>query len=470
MNRQPVVVIGAGMGGLTAAIRLAQRGVPVQVIEARTQAGGLAAPVQFEGMSFDAGPYILLDRPGLTWAFNQLGMDLDAQVELRRIAHPYEVDTPADGAVAIHNDVQQTAAGFEQRWPGSALRYLRYVAEMTRIHARLQPLLRVSRPGITSLIACGGWRHIGFLRRPLAAVLRATGLPEPVIQALGIWTHVAGQSLAQAPSPLAFVPALIHGPGAFYPVGGMGALVEALLGTLRQLGVPLRFSTKVRAIRAAGGVVSGVELADGEFIATSQVLSDVHGVGTYTELVPAMPAIALRRLAALPLQSPGVCVYLAVRRQPSRSADPYLRFRLPGGDELCRLLVMPSVVVPSVDDWVPARLIVPMRHGEAQALGPEGQRRFAEQVIAEPWWRAHVTEARVLHVRTPSEWGAACHLHRDSMNPVMTASFMRAGRLAHRSPFLSGLHLAGSSTHPGQWLSFCAMSGILAADRVVEQC
>lgn len=90
MNRQSVVVIGAGMGGLTAAIRLAQRGVPVQIIEARAQAGGLAAPVQFEGMSFDAGPYILLDRPGLTWAFSQLGMDLDAQVELRRIVHPYE--------------------------------------------------------------------------------------------------------------------------------------------------------------------------------------------------------------------------------------------------------------------------------------------------------------------------------------------------------------------------------------------
>ena len=50
------------------------------------------------------------------------------------------------------------------------------------------------------------------------------------------------------------------------------------------------------------------------------------------------------------------------------------------------------------------------------------------------------------------------------MNPVMTARFMRAGRLAHRSPHARGLYLAGSSTHPGQWVSFCAVSGILAAD------
>lgn len=467
MKQQAVVVIGAGMGGLTAAIRLAQRGVPVQVVEARPHAGGLAAPVVFDGMTFDAGPYILLDRPGLTWAFQRLGLDLDAMVELRRIEHPYVVETPSDGAVAIHDDVQLTAAGLEQRWPGSAQRYLRFVAEMARIHARLQPLLQVSRPGLGALIACGGWRHIGFLRRPLASVLRATGLPEPVIQALGIWTHVAGQSLAQAPSPLAFVPALIHGPGAFYPVGGIGRLVNALVGTLERLGVPVRYGARVRKIRADGNVVSGVELDDGDFIATSRVLSDVHGVGTYTDLVPNLPVNAQRRLSALPLQSPGVCVYLAVRLHPSQAGDAYLRFRLPGGDELCRLLVLPSLVVPGDQGWVTARLIAPMRHAEAQAMGPDGQRRYAERLIAEPWWRAHVAEARVVHVRTPSEWGATCHLHRDSMNPVMTAAFMRAGRLAHRSPYLGGLHLAGSSTHPGQWLSFCAMSGILAADQVV---
>ena len=53
------------------------------------------------------------------------------------------------------------------------------------------------------------------------------------------------------------------------------------------------------------------------------------------------------------------------------------------------------------------------------------------------------------------------------MNPVMTARFMRSGRLAHRSPHLNKLYLAGSSTHPGQWV-LRAISGVLAADRVLE--
>ena len=61
---------------------------------------------------------------------------------------------------------------------------------------------------------------------------------------------------------------------------------------------------------------------------------------------------------------------------------------------------------------------------------------------------------------SPSPWVT------DAMNPVMTARLMRAGRLAHRSPFVRGLYLCGSATHPGQWLSFCAISGVLAADLV----
>ena len=74
----------------------------------------------------------------------------------------------------------------------------------------------------------------------------------------------------------------------------------------------------------------------------------------------------------------------------------------------------------------------------------------------------------MLDARTPADWAVACHLYRESMNPVMTSHLMRTGRLAHRSPYLDGLYLSGSATHPGQWVSFCAISGILAADRLIE--
>jgi phytoene dehydrogenase-like protein len=197
------------------------------------------------------------------------------------------------------------------------------------------------------------------------------------------------------------------------------------------------------------------------------VVANSSGVGTYLELLGNIPQPVRKRLNRLPLQSPGVCAYLAIR---GHMRPPYLRFYLPASDERCRLLVLPGVMAPQIqsDGWWPARLLAPMDYSLAERDGPRGQREYLERILAERWWRDQVGEARVLATRIPAEWGVHYHLYRESMNPVMTARFMRAGRLAHRSPYIHGLYLAGSSTHPGQWVSFCAISGVLAAQQVLE--
>jgi phytoene dehydrogenase-like protein len=92
------------------------------------------------------------------------------------------------------------------------------------------------------------------------------------------------------------------------------------------------------------------------------------------------------------------------------------------------------------------------------------QRKYLERILAEPWWKERLRAFEVVRTRIPSEWGREFHLFRDAMNPVMTARLMRQGRLAHQSPLARNLHLVGSSTHPGQWVSFCAISGVLAVE------
>jgi phytoene dehydrogenase-like protein len=109
-----------------------------------------------------------------------------------------------------------------------------------------------------------------------------------------------------------------------------------------------------------------------------------------------------------------------------------------------------------------------MRHVDAEREGRDGQQEALERLVDEAWWRRGLSHSRVLATRVPADWGAGYHLHRDSMNAVMTAQFMRRGRLAHRSGHFRGLYLAGSTTHPGQWVSFCAVSGVLAADCIRE--
>src|SRR5262249_713599 len=155
---------------------------------------------------------------------------------------------------------------------------------------RLQPLQHVSRPGVFDLLRTGAWRSLPFLWRTLGTILARTGLPRPVVDAVSIWTHVAGQRLDEAPGPLAFVPAGVHTVGAYYPTEGMGAIPGVLADEAEAAGASLRYGVKVKAIHCRNGRVVGVETDQGEWMPADAVVSNAAGVGTYLDLVDASPA------------------------------------------------------------------------------------------------------------------------------------------------------------------------------------
>ena len=159
-----VIIVGAGMGGLTAALRLSRRAYRVAVIEASDRLGGLAAGLNRAGLSFDAGPYLLLDRPGLEWAFRELGLDLAEQVPMRRVDDVYQVEADDGSVVRIHADLEETAAGIDRAWPGGGRRYREFVTRVAAIHERLRPLLTSPRHGPTALL-----REQGVARRAFPA-------------------------------------------------------------------------------------------------------------------------------------------------------------------------------------------------------------------------------------------------------------------------------------------------------------
>jgi phytoene dehydrogenase-like protein len=452
------VVIGAGMGGLAAAIALARRGRRVRIYEASQSIGGLASGFERRGKWHDGGPYILLDRPGLTWAFERLGLRIEEHLDLIRLDETWRVRRRDHPDVRIYHDIDRTVAGLEADFPGCGPAYRAFVQKMWVFFEHLQPLQREPHRGARGLVSRWLFREGVFLLRGLGHHLAETGLPQPIIDALGIWTHIAGQPLAEAPAPLAFVPAIVHNQGAYTVKGGIGRIPEALGRVARDLGVEIVTGAKVEKIVRDGRRVLGVEVA-GDRVAADRVFSDAAGIATYAQLLSPPDAAMNAELEALPLQSPGVAAWMEAEVEPT---VPFLQFWLEEGEN-CRVLVHAGAVDPSRRGT--ARLVSPVAHERAARLGREGQRQHLDRLVAETWWKSGLSSIDIVETRIPVEWGRKFHLWRDSMNPVMTASFMRKGRMPQCSPIADNLFLCGSSTHPGQWVSFCAISGVLAVDQ-----
>jgi phytoene dehydrogenase-like protein len=258
---------------------------------------------------------------------------------------------------------------------------------------------------------------------------------------------------------------LFHNIGSFYPKGGMGTITDRLVQKAIAAGVQLKYNKHVQEIKVEQDIVKGVITSDGIEEVADIVVSNAAALSTYISLLKKTSPGRIEELKKLPLQSPGVCIYMMVKgKQPPY----YIQFKLQ--EKGCIAFVQPAVVDETIgeDGWYPARLIAPLPHHEAKEMKEEDQRKLIEALARDTWWQTNIEEYKILHQRTSFEWGRAYNLYEDSMNPVMTSEFMRKGRIAHRSPLVKGLYLTGSSTHPGQWVSFCAVSGVLAADCVLK--
>lgn len=454
-----VAVLGAGVGGLSAAIRLAQAGHEVVVYEARDTPGGLASSFVAEGTEFDFGPYVLLDKPGLAWVLSKLGIPTDA-LTLRELDPVYQVQVDNGSPLIFHRNPAATAAGFEELYPGCGRKYERFVRDMVSIQHRLAPFRYRRPPGILDILRTVHWRELLFLQRSLRSELNRYGFSPALRDAIGVWTHVSGNNLDSAPSPLALVPGLIHSEGAYVLQGGIAAIARLLTAEAVRLGVTLRLRAQVKRIFQQENKVKGIELTNGEHVPASLVVSNL-GLATYLSLLDP-PLKTTEWLKTLPLQSPGVAAYLLVQ---GALKPPYLKFALNAAENRCRLLVQPGIPWPdkSASTWHPARLLRPLRHAEKA----DAAQAALTELLAEPWWQEGIGKWRIVKQLTPQDWGAEFNLYRGSMNPVMTAKFMRHGRVPHRSE-VRGLYLAGSATHPGQWVSFSAISGVLAADALLS--
>jgi 1-hydroxycarotenoid 3,4-desaturase len=268
----PVVIIGAGVAGLTAATLLAAEDRAVVIVERDTTPGGKMAQVAIEGRGIDCGPTVLT----LADVFADLPVALPGLTRADILARHFW----SDGATLdLFSEPERTDAAIAAfAGPGDATGYRTFAsAGATILDALEANFMRADKPATPlSLMWRGGFAKLaGFTRldpyRSLAAMVADHFADPRLRQLFGRYTTYCGSSPFAAPATLALI-AEVERRGVWLVEGGMHRLAETLLDAAIARGATARFGVAVDEVIIAGGHARGVRLADGSQIAASEVI------------------------------------------------------------------------------------------------------------------------------------------------------------------------------------------------------
>ncbi|HEY6794482.1 MAG TPA: phytoene desaturase family protein [Kineosporiaceae bacterium] len=515
-----VVVVGAGLGGLAVAARLAASGHRVTVCEQAAQIGGKVGWYARDGFAFDTGPSLLTLPAVYRDLFLQTGDPLEHVLPLTpldpvchyRFADGVELDMPnvsRSRIAAAWDDAVGGGAGAD--WASLMERAAR-IWDATR-----GPFLTSALNGPRSLVAQA--RRVGDLRTVAPwRSLRGLGrqyLRDPHQRMfLDRYATYTGSDPRRAPAALATVPFVEQSFGAWYVPGGLRRLADAVADRARERGAAVRTDTDVVAVELAAGRAAGVRLADGDRLPADVVVADADARHLYRDLLPAHAATG--PLAQLRRASPslsGVVILLALRGRTPGLRHHTVLFPADYDDEFDsvfgtgphglrpgpRPVPDPAVYISAPDDpalrpdddheaWfvlVNAPRQASTGDGRERSAGlPPDHRgaagggvdwtaegladRYADRVLDVMAERGLDVRHRVLWrvVRTPAD------LERQTRSPGGSiygtssngarAAFLRP---ANRSP-VPGLFLVGGSAHPGGGIPLVGLSAAIVADLI----
>jgi 1-hydroxycarotenoid 3,4-desaturase len=492
MRDRKVIVVGAGVGGLAAAIALAAQGVEVRVIERDTAPGGKLRPVHIGAQALDAGPTVFTLRSVFEQLFALAGQQLDRHLHLTPLDRLARHVWPGGEQLDLLADLDGATAAIGQ-FAGSraAQQYREFCRRSRRTFETLEtPYLRGQRPTPLSLTwRCGLAGLPGLMRiAPFASLWRSLGrqFDDPRLRQLfARYATYGGSSPMAAPATLMLI-AHVEREGVWAVQGGMHRLAAVLMALAQSLGVRIDLGRTVQQIRVQDGRVVGVVLDGGERLAASSVVfnGDVAALaqgllGDELRSAAAPVPVASRSLSALTwnLRAP-VHDFALLRHTVFFSRDYVREF-----DDLCRrrrLPDEPTVYVcaqdrlddPGVTRGQPERLLCLINAPACEDIDP-----LADEEIAACEARTFQRLSRLGlkldpagpgHIRhTPAHWaqrfaGTGGALYGQATHG-WRASFSRPG--AHTR--VPGLYLAGGSTHPGAGVPMAALSGMLAAQQLL---
>ncbi|TVR23999.1 MAG: phytoene desaturase [Ilumatobacter sp.] len=481
-----VVVIGAGLGGLSAAAHLSRDGHQVTVVERDSIPGGRAGMIREAGFALDNGPTVLTMPNLLADAFEAAGADMADFVTINKVDPMYRA-VYADGSTlmvrhgreAMTEEIRQFANSTEAESFGRFCDWLEkvYRAEMDNfIDTNFDSVLDLVKPWRAGLelVKLGGF---GKLDKKVASFFSDQRLQ----QIFSFQSMYAGLAPYEALALYAVITYMDSVEGVYVPVGGMHQMAAGLAAAVTKAGVEFRYDTPVtRILRDGSGAVSGVELGGDERLAADAVVCNVDLPVAYRTLLGGVDA---PRVARRGKYSPSCLLWVAgVKGTPPPEATHHnIHFGNDWGGSF-KALISDGVRMPDPS------ILVTLHSLDDSSLAPEGCSsiyvleptpnldgkidwskegdRIADDLRSRVATLGYPTDVVVERMYDPLDWEA---LGMERGTPFALAhTFRQTGpfRPNNVDKRVPGLVFTGSSTLPGVGVPMVLVSGKLAAQRV----
>jgi phytoene desaturase len=477
-GRPVAVVIGAGLGGLAAAMRLGAKGYRVEVIDRLDMPGGRGSCLHRDGHRFDLGPTIVTVPQVFEELWAACGRDFHDDVDLRPMDPFYEIRFPDGSNFKANGSTEHMRSEVERLSPGDLKGYDKFLKDSeARYSFGFEDLGRRSMHKLLDLIKVLPTFAMMRADRSVYAHAAKRVKDERLRMALSFHPLFIGGDPFRVTSMYILVSHLEKEFGVHYAMGGVAAIAKAMAGVVQGQGGALSYGQEVSEVMVRDGRAAGVKLASGRMIPADVVVSNADAGHTYSHLVKQPKKRWTDRKLDKSRWSMGLFVWyfgtkgtredwadvghhtiLNGPRYKGLIDDIFINGKL--ADDMSLYVHRPTVTDPSAapdgDDTF--YVLSPVPHlGHADAVDwdseCESYRKKVEKVLQErllPGFKDKITASEIF---TPNDFRdryLSPHGSGFSIEPrIFQSAWFRPHNVSEELP---GLYLVGAGTHPGAGL------------------
>jgi len=493
MKSPSIIIIGAGIGGITAAAHLARRGLHVTVVEKNTHPGGRCDSFTRAGHRFDTGPTLFVMPLLYEAEYAALGVSGEAMHEmlgLQRVDPTYHLIFDDGSGLELTSDMKVMRDQLESIEQGSFNGFLRYMQEgQHHYNVSMERLVNRGFRTASEFFSLGNLPLL-YQIKPLKkhySNMRAYFKQPRLKTAFTFQDVYMGLSPFEASATFSMMPYTEIAHGVWYPRGGMYAVVDALMSIARKAGAEFLFSTTVERIEVGHSQARAVVLEDGRRLEADSILANADLPYVYKELLP--DDGRAQQLTRKQFSCSVISFFWGVDKRYEK-LSPHMLFLADDYRENFKS-IMDDLTIPenpSLYVHAPARLdpsMAPRNEDTLTAIVPVGHmsdngeqdgsalRDQARQSVFRRLATLGITDLEE-HIKfevcyTPQSWQKHYNLMKGSTHGLSHNLFQLGYFRPHnRHPVYHNLYFVGASTHPGTGMPTAMVSARLAARRIMD--